>query len=117
MQKTYWLKKRELAKLVKPHIDGLVQDCSNSTGKALGLVQSCTEPSICISGTGSYWALDIPVFKRSQILLHPELTLWWSLLYADGANNKKSPSPSRPWNSCGVVWYHYLSWKNMNKKF
>ena len=29
-----------------PHIDGLVQDCSNSIANALELLQSCTKPSI-----------------------------------------------------------------------
>ena len=29
------------------HIDGLVQDCSNSIVSALDLLQSCTKPSIC----------------------------------------------------------------------
>ena len=28
------------------HIDGLVQDCSNSIADALELLQSCTKPSI-----------------------------------------------------------------------
>ena len=28
------------------HIDGLVQDCSNSIANALELLQSCTEPSM-----------------------------------------------------------------------
>ena len=28
------------------NIDGLVQDCSNSTANALELLQSCTKPSI-----------------------------------------------------------------------
>ena len=28
------------------HIDGLVQDCSNSSALALELLQSCTKPSI-----------------------------------------------------------------------
>ena len=28
------------------YIDGLVQDCSNSSALALGLLQSCTQPSI-----------------------------------------------------------------------
>ena len=31
------------------HIDGLVQDCSNSVAGALELLQSCTKPSICQS--------------------------------------------------------------------
>ena len=29
------------------HIDGLVQDCSNSSALAMELLQSCTKPSIC----------------------------------------------------------------------
>ena len=29
------------------HLDGLVQDCSNSIANALELLQSCTKPSIC----------------------------------------------------------------------
>ena len=28
------------------HIDGLVQDCSNSSALAMELLQSCTKPSI-----------------------------------------------------------------------
>ena len=31
----------------RPHIDGLVQDCSNSIADALELLQSCTKPSLC----------------------------------------------------------------------
>ena len=31
-----------------PHIDGLVQDCSNSSAFALELLQSCTKPLIYI---------------------------------------------------------------------
>ena len=30
----------------KPHIDGLVQGCSNSSALAMELLQSCTKPSI-----------------------------------------------------------------------
>ena len=29
------------------HIDGLVQNCGNSSALAMELLQSCTEPSIC----------------------------------------------------------------------
>ena len=29
------------------NIDGLAQDCSNSSAKALELLQSCTKPSLC----------------------------------------------------------------------
>ena len=31
----------------KTYIDGLVQDCSNSSALAMELPQSCTKPSIC----------------------------------------------------------------------
>ena len=34
------------------HIDGLVQDCSNSSALALELLQSCTKPSIY---SGTWW--------------------------------------------------------------
>ena len=30
------------------HIDGFVQDCSNSIANALELLQSCAKPSICV---------------------------------------------------------------------
>ena len=34
--------------LTDDHIDGLVQDCSNSSiALAMELLQSCTKPSIC----------------------------------------------------------------------
>ena len=32
--------------MVADHIDGLVQDCSNSIANALELLQSCSKPSI-----------------------------------------------------------------------
>ena len=34
-----------------PNIDGLVQDCSNSTVNALELLKSCTKPAICVTTT------------------------------------------------------------------
>ena len=38
------------------HIDGLVQDCSNSSASAMELLQSCTEPSIyCVQTSAPYW--------------------------------------------------------------
>ena len=40
-------------------------------------------------GICKYCVLDSPVFEWSQILLHLELTPWWSSLFADGANLKK----------------------------
>ena len=38
-----------MALFTDAHIDGLVQDCSNSSALAVELLQSCTKPSICIS--------------------------------------------------------------------
>ena len=38
------------------HIDGLMQDCSNSIAKALELLQSCIKSSISLSHDGgSAW--------------------------------------------------------------
>ena len=34
---------------IEYHINGLVQDCSNSSALAMELLQSCTKPSICKS--------------------------------------------------------------------
>ena len=59
-------------------------------------------------GTCSYCVLDRLVFEWSQILLHPELILWWSFPFADGAYFKKphSPAPSNPnWRT---IWQDFL---------
>ena len=40
--------------------------------------------------------LDRPVFEWNQVLLHPELTPWWSFLFADGVHHKKPHSPTPP---------------------
>ena len=37
------------------HINGLVQDCSNSSALAMELLQSCTDPAICVCKQGRYW--------------------------------------------------------------
>ena len=37
------------------YIDGLVQDCSNSGALAMGLLQSCTKPLICIFNVDIYY--------------------------------------------------------------
>ena len=47
-------------------------------------------------GICSYFVLDRPVFEWNEVLLHPELTLWWSFLSADGAHHKKPDSPTHP---------------------
>ena len=49
-----------------------------------------------IIGICSYCALDRPVFEQCQTQLHPELTPWWSFLFADGAHHKKPHSPTHP---------------------
>ena len=43
-------KKEDQTKVLQQwrYIDGLVQDCSNSTANALELLQSSTKPSICL---------------------------------------------------------------------
>ena len=52
---------------VKYHIDGLVQDCSNSIANALELLQSCTKPSI--------WYIRC----RSNILIHISYRSNWPI--------------------------------------
>ena len=47
-----------------------------------------------IIGICWYCVLDRPVFEWNQVLLHPELTPWWSFLFADGAHHKKPYSPT-----------------------
>ena len=37
-----------LVAMVTEHVDGLVQDCSNSIANALELLQSCTKPSMLL---------------------------------------------------------------------
>ena len=49
-----------------------------------------------IIGICSYCVLDRAVFESNQVLLYPELTPWWSVLFADGAHHKKPHSPSNP---------------------
>ena len=47
-------------------------------------------------GICSYCVPDRPVFEWTQVLLHPELTPWWSSLFADSAHHKKLQSPIDP---------------------
>ena len=51
-------------KLWNTDIDGLVQDCSNSTANALELLQSCNKPSICICILSF---LNIEMFQAGDI--------------------------------------------------
>ena len=48
------------------HIDGLVQDYSNSIAKALELLQSCTKPSICII-ISFYVFLNLQIWRLKLI--------------------------------------------------
>ena len=42
----------------------------------------------------SYCVLDRPGFEWNQVLLHPELTPWWSFLFPDGVHHKIPHSPT-----------------------
>ena len=46
------------------NFDDLVQDCSNSSTLAMELLQSCTEPSICLD------SLSSRIQSRPEALLH-----------------------------------------------
>ena len=59
-----------------------------------------------IIGICSYCILDRPVFEWNQVLLHKELTLWWSFLFVDGAHHKKLHSPIHL-NPAGTVLLKY----------
>ena len=60
------------------------------TEKKKGVSQNGEIPNII--GICSYCVLDRPVFDWNQVLLHPELTPWWSFLFANGAHHKKPHS-------------------------
>ena len=68
--------------------------------KKKGVSQNGKTPNII--GICSYCVLDRPVFEWNQVLLYPELTPWWSFLFADGAQRKKSHIPTHPHMSCKV---------------
>ena len=48
------------------HIDGLAQDCSNSSALAMELLQSCTKPSICNCHESLQGITNIHQFVNSQ---------------------------------------------------
>ena len=53
------------------HINGLVQDCSNSIANALELLQSCTKPSIWnVIMLGNLGSASNPTTHRSKIYLY-----------------------------------------------
>ena len=58
--------------------------------------------SLSIIDMGSYCVLHRPVFEWHQLLLHPQLTLWWSFLFGYGAHHTKKIHPHPPLTHCGV---------------
>ena len=82
------------------------------TAKKKGVSQNGQTPSI--TWICSYYVLYRPVFERCQTLLHPELTLWWSFLLADGAHHKKPHSPTHPMAVLENIKSHTLVtiWRN-----
>ena len=80
------------------------------------LLQSMAEPPArrvlgmrtrSFNKTGFDWLMidwDRPVFERCQTLLHPELTLWWSFLLADG-HHKKPHNPTHP-----IFFFFFFFW-------
>ena len=57
----------------------------SQNGQTLNIIEIC-----------SYCVLDRPVFECDQVLLHPELSPWWSFLFADGAHHNKISQPHPP---------------------
>ena len=81
------------------------------TEKKKGVNQNGQTPNII--GICPYCVQDRPVFEWNQVLLHPELTLWWSFLFANGAHHKKLHRPTHPLQnlshlSCSPIWYSHL---------
>ena len=62
------------------------------TKKKKGVSQNGQTPTII--GICSYCVLDRAVFELNQVLLHPELTLWWFFFFAYGAHHNKPHSPT-----------------------
>ena len=93
------------------HIEGLVQDCSNSIANTLGLLQACTKISIwCVMGKRdftrfefkmSFWGIShyndvIMTTMASQIT---SLTVVYSTVYSDADQRKHQSSAS-----LALVW-------------
>ena len=58
-------------------MDGLVQDCSNSSANALELLQSCTKPSIYFynDSISLYQSLNMP---EDEVLIdHKSSSMFW----------------------------------------
>ena len=68
-----WNEEQCLVQLQMAYIDGLVQDCSNSSALAMELLQSCTEVSIlwyCMKNFGKVWSL-----KRESVCIFDNLMI------------------------------------------
>ena len=76
------------------------------TEKKKGVSQNGQTPNII--GIRSYCVLD-RIFEWNQVLLHPELTPWWSFIFADGAYHKKPCSPTHPKSTVQIYSFCYLS--------
>ena len=72
------------------HIDGLVQDCSNSSAYALELLQSCTKPSIYqsnnMSALKTIWHHLIFIKKLWNGWLYISRNIW---MYSDDFSRQK----------------------------
>ena len=95
-------------------IDGLVQDCSNSSALAIELLQSCTKPSKCPLQM-SIHPLSIPTLLRiynPQYLTDPAQT------YLVRVHNKLSNTRHNTWTQatlsgkCPITWHPppFVSW-------
>ena len=73
--------------------------------KKKGVSQNGQTPNII--GICSYCVPDRPVFEWNQVLLHPELTPWWSFLFANGTHHKKETSQPHPPHSVGESTEEY----------
>ena len=65
-----------------------------------------------IIGICSYIVLDRPVFEWNQVQLCPEMTPWWSFLFADGAYCKKFHFQGIQW----IILYHDTSHGIMDER-
>ena len=83
------------------HVNGLVQNCSNSIANALELLQSCTKPSICLSC--QYFSI---------LILHMWLTHWGRVTHISvdnlafiGSDNGLSPGRRQAiiWTNAGIL--------------
>ena len=86
---------------VRPWIDYLVQDCSDSIAKALELLQPCTKPLKCSTrGHVIPWA-DIPITGLWENPIRDSTAkLWCLVVNLDKLLNEKS--------SCRWLWYIML---------